>query len=513
MTYLLLVLAAITLTMSVSLYFFYRIEPVVCNDFNDFCTIIKTIDRSGRGTRTGRERRILKKCYKILITKGREECLSFEKWIRDNGKELIMTLKDGQFKRLPHVRGIPRIMLIADYIVNEGADINFETILERLKSIMRNVRLDHGELRSFSEAIKIAEAKKVSDISANTIRYEKEKLAPENKKNWINGSNSSIKFYADKYETGDIYDTFIVEARQAFADELLLHERAVSKAICGYKNSYKLEIVKIFEKLSECDKIFQNTDNYYYVSSLTKLEYLDRVKYLSDKLNVPETSVAETAVYLAGSQNKDLGVILFDDHEIADHIKNRSSKVHIDKLKIRKTCYLSLIAIFSLTIGGLPLILSREPLYFFFSILVFLLAIKPSEVLAKRIFSYISKPPVFSMGYRELPENAKTVVVVSQFVDNDQKLEAGFNKIKSLSENCKDKKVDYCLLVDLPESKEETTENDISIIEKAKELFKDQKPLIYIRKKVYSIDKYKGKERKKGRYIGFLRVDSERRYR
>ena len=495
MIYALIILTSASVCFALCVYLFGRAHEPVFSDEKDLIEQVKCVERAGRGISLINSRRTLMKTYKKLANKT-TPLYSFEKWIYDNYYELLKGCLRIDFKNLPHTEGRPRIYSIMKYAVNKNYDSDSERMINFLKRVSKAVKLQHNEISAISSALVLAEISRVCEACKYSIRYEKEKKSIKENRELYGKTNSYLTFYSDKFEVDDMYVSSVTEARRAFASELIYLEQITSTSIKSIKTSYKYSLEKMFGILSEIDYIFSSTENYQNVSLPTRREYAKRVNYLSDKLDAPEIGIAEVAIYLSNSTGKDIGSVLFDKKLLLNYVKRGKISFYTS---YKKYFYLLTVFAFTLAVSLIPIYIEVTLLNVVFSVILFVCSLKPCESLIKRFYSISKKPPVMSMAYKKLPDGAETVVVVPQFVDGVERLMEGFEKAETLSCNCYDEKVAYCLLVDLPKSREERRKEDEEIYDAAKKLSnKNARVRVYIRKRREEDGVFLAKERKRG---------------
>ncbi|MBQ7652912.1 MAG: DUF3131 domain-containing protein [Clostridia bacterium] len=501
MIYAIIVLSTATVVFGICAVIFKNAYPVVFENFERLVEGIKTVERGGRGLNLSKYRRILKNAQKSISAKDRKDTYSFEKWIVDNYFVVYEALKRVNLRSLPHVQGVPRVYLIAEFFVaNEMGKA--ENFISFVKDLERTVSLDFSEIVALPTALKIAEAVAVVTAAEYSLRFDKEKRELSGKESLNDKTPSYVSFYAEKYEVEDSFLSFVREAKESFVSLQIYLERKTSVAVENIKNVYKVSVLRTYETLCSSNSQLKNTDNYDDLSRPTQIEYLRRISEISNALNVPESAVCESAIFLSRSLKEDVSRVLFDKKLLKNYIEK--GKIKREKNR-KKPVYIALVFILAGVIGLSPLTLSRTLLDIVFSIVLFICSIKPMELLLKRLFSLAKKPPVFAMGYKKVPENAETVVVVPIYVSGEEGLKSGYEKIRALSFNTSDERVQYCLLVDLPKSREEKTTLDETLLTYAKTLFeKDDRVIVYVRKKSEEDGVFLGKERKRGALLDFF---------
>lgn len=471
------------------------------NDIREMTQSLRSITPSGRGISLYGFKRTLEKEYSCSLAKVEkgEELFAFEKWLTDNHFKitgLVSELNKVRFSSLPHVSGIPRIVIIARFAVSRGYDKNINSLMDFLKEVQKSIDLDYSELSTYRSAICFAELEKIIEIAKTSLNFEKIKNNAENTDEIANQSGEFLYFYSKKHETPEFYKRVVSKACEEFEDTLVSLELKIKKCIITINDSNTLSGKAVLPFYSVIDKAFYVIPNYKNVSIITRCAYMQRINEWSNSLNIPELCIAEASIFLASSLNIDLAEVIFDNKLLKNYLKNGKTKRQ--NIRVRENIYVSLILFFSL-LCLFPLLITRDFATITFIPILFFLLLSPIEYLFKRIFAHLKKMPLIACGYEILPDNSETVVVVSQFVNSVEKFEEAYQRLLSLSYNCTDSKVKYALLADLPSYTNEKDPDEKAIFDYIDNLvLENDRVCVLIRKRVLVDSTYAPYERKRG---------------
>lgn len=507
MVYCIIVLCLIIVVLFLAMLFSKKESLPTFHDIGELTSSLRSITPSGSGISLSGFKRMFEKQYTLSLSKivKGEELFAFEKWLTDNHFKitaLVHELNRAKFSLIPHVYGVPRIVIIARFAVSRGFDKSISSLIDFLKEVQKSIDLDYGELSLYRSAICFAELEKIFDIAKTSLEYEKIKQTATKSTGITSQSGEYLFFYSKTHEIPEFYKKAVSKASESFEDALISLELKIKKCIVTINESNTLSGKAILPFYSVIDKTFYAIPNYENVSIITRCAYMRRINELSNSLNMPELCIAEASVYLSSSLNIDLAEVIFDKTLLKNYLKK--SKIKRGKMQTRENIYVGLILFFSL-LCFFPLLISRDLASFVFVSILFFLLLSPVEYFFKRIFSHFKKMPLIACGYEKLPDNSETVVVVSQFVNSVEKMEESYNRLLSLSYNCTDEKVRYVLLVDLPayqadkkpEEKDITNYLDNLVLE-------NQRICILIRKRIQVDSEFVPYERKRGAILNLF---------
>lgn len=432
-----------------------RGEPTV--EFKDF-EQLSNVTKGGRGISVLRYRIFLKRFYKS-ITKRKEKgdtLFQFEKILLDNFYLLNRTLqsiKASSFKSMPHYKGRLRILVLARHAISRGYDESGIQLKNFLSRVQNEIELDYREIESFPIMLSYAELEKCVYLCYRSIQLKKEKrkigyLISKGKRIKKLQSNSFWYFYNEIGEVPDLYDGVAEDAVCSFNSTLLSYSLIAERGITVIRDEKILSQSISFDYV-RADKILHKLSDYDNECKLTRKYYLSEINRLSDRLNIRESAVAELAVGICESYKIPLGKVLN-----ASCVKNfiNKGKIAIKKSRI-DIIYASIVLITTLFLSLLSILFVPSPISFIYTSMLFICLLKPIEYFYRFIFSFKKKPPLYAYNYDTIPDNMKTVVIVSYYISDREGLEKGKYKIESIATNLKDKNIFYCLLVDIAYNK------------------------------------------------------------
>lgn len=498
MIYGIIVLSCITLILFIALILVKKQEFREFIDLDDLCNFLSNASCMGSGLTVKELRKTIQYQYKKASKKAKGgELFGFEQWLVDHHYQLLSILRDKRIKdirNLPHCENIPRILYIVRFAISHGYDKNIYTLIDYLKTIQSKLHLDYKELVMYSYAIKLAELERIAECALFSIKCYKYDHISKRGRLLDSHNQDELYFYAMNNDIPECLEAMVNESVKGFEQKLLAKELAVKHSLEIITQDEQSLTKNILPFFSHCDAIFAKSNNYQYVSIPTRCAYMQEIARISNSLNIPEVCIAQGVVFLSETLNRDISEVLFDYRLIKNYLKNGIIK-HSRK-SVKSLLYvLSVLLVSSLSF--LVLLFDRSMYAFVFVPMLWLMVIKSVEHLSKQILGKIRKPPVFAMGYKEIPNDGETVVIVSQYVNDLECFERAYKNILSLSYNCRDKKVSYLLLVDLPKKAANNENEEKKIFEFAKNI-KNESVTIAIRKRILIDGEYVAYQRKRG---------------
>lgn len=442
-----------------------------------------------------------------------EEIYAFEKWLYDNHYLIKRYLKNSvykAFKTLPHVFGVPRIVMLARYIVKSYGKLDEENIKKAVDGFSAVTPLTFGELQHFKSALCFALVTEIAKLSEKCIHYrnmQRKALHPKLKREYAS-TDSYINAYIAKW--GSISEKYTLKygeidfstCRIGFMNSLIDNELNVKRCIEALRNADAYIGIEEIIEMSVLNTIFAKDSHYKDMSAVAKFSYLNSVSLLAKKINVAERTVANSAIYLSIYFKKDLGEFLFKVSYLKRYVKTGKLPKKCIFERGGQRLYSTVVLLVSAALALVPLLFEISYITIMTVPLVFIFALSPVEFILKRILDTKHiKRPVMSMGYTAPPEEGKTIVVVSQFVDSVHTFETALSKLKETSFNCVSSNVEYALLMDFPAGNIEWTEKDdeiLSEIQKSAACKENCRISLFVRKRIKSGDKFISEERKRG---------------
>lgn len=488
-----------------------RHEPVV--EFKDF-EQLNNVTKGGRGISVLRYRIFLKRFYRTT-TRRKEKgdvLFPFERILIDNFyllNKTLLCIRGLNFKSMPHYKGSLRMLVLARHAISRGYDESSVQLKSFLSRVQKEIELDYREIECFPIMLSYAELEKCVYLCYRSIQLVKEKrkircLILKGKRVKKLQSNSFWYFYNEIGEVPDLYEGVAEDAVCSFTNTLLSYSLIAERGISVIRNEKILSRSISFDYV-RADKILQKLSGYDKECKLTRKYYLSEINRLSDRLNIRESAVAELAVGICDSYKIPLGKALKGSC-IKSFINN--GKISIKKSVI-DVVYASAVLITTVLLSLLPILFIPSPISLIYSPMLFICLLKPIEHLYRFIFSFKKKPPLYAYNYDTIPDNGKTVVVVSYYISDREGFEKGKYKIESIATNLKDKKISYCLLVDLAYNKLSDAE-----VEKFRELIREYNEnkegiQIALRKPLLDGDLKICRERKRGAILELFKYIKE----
>lgn len=478
--------------------------------------------RSGAGVPVYPIRLALRGCRKTVLVKKKQgqKVYDFEEWISDNFRLLVGALDDLDLKGLataPHVDGLPRIVVLADFIVKySGGKVTRDRVKTVVEAFDAVTPLSYMEIALLRDAIAYRLLAEISFFAERSMHYRASYLRA--KKGRISTgdrcSDSYMSYFAALYperlSNGD---------RTEFAAATLGFENLIADNLLltsSYVNSLRAlpgELDKGFiVSLAPVDRIYLREESYCGMSDLAKHDYLMQTAKCASKNAVSEQAVGRACLAIGKALNLHFGEILYYYPEalrkylrsgVAEPLRNEKTKV--------QGVYSFLVLFISLVIAAFPAYYLRN-LWAYLSVLpLFIASLHPVEYLLKRFYgAKLKQKPLPQMNYKTLPEACRTAVVVSRFISSKKDAEDALFQAETLASQEKDAAVSFVILADLPSSEEEWGEADQTLLEQIKTLPRSDRVTVCLRKRIRCGKKWGGYERKRGALLDFLSAVEER---
>ncbi|HKL93840.1 MAG TPA: hypothetical protein VJZ69_00990, partial [Clostridia bacterium] len=276
--------------------------------------------------------------------------------------------------------------------------------------------------------------------------------------------------------------------------------RSISACVTSLHRVSELNFVSVYKPLEflDLDLDFKN------MCTITRNAYLEQISQESDSMNINEVLYAKKLIELAKQVGVHFGELLFEQPKLVEDFITKGIVGKANKIKgkrVAEICYVTsyILLLLALTagIGVLAAFTYLKVVSSVFVALLSLFALMPVcfEFLNRIIKLFIKPRNVFKMNYETLPDTARTLVVVSEFIGSENDIDDivyKFNNTKALNE---DKNITFALLIDTKPSDTEESENDKKICEVLK-VYNNLN--FFIRKKVLSNGKFRAQERKRG---------------
>lgn len=453
----------------------------------------------------------IKKANKTINAKiRREEPLSeAEKWFYENYYLIyryVYSPKD-DLKTLPHVDGIPRIVKIAEYIVNNSLNNLTETVVRNaLEKIKSTVNLTYAELKEFNNALSYAALEQAYILAKRLLKQDYYR-----KKAYKVG-------FREKYLKSDVYTYYLFRTgtvNGAIAEKLnrlgITEKNALINfnGITAYNGAMAKTVFGCLRKINDyvplhlglrylaSYRILSRKTDPEKLSLRTRLSYFEKLEKTAESTKVSEAYAAEKLLEYADKKDVDVSVVLYDGIKgLKKYIKRGTvSGKTVFNGKLRQTAYVLSIVLTSLissVIAGIYV----HPAVGVFSFI-------PLTLVAENIVNYLLSHTADDfrtpqMNFEKVPTEHKIMVVVSEFISGLAHFKESLRHLEELSASNGEENVQVVMLADIKGGKTPYSEADREILEFLSDYRPEEKINVFIRKKEFINGKYQGKERKRG---------------
>ena len=453
----------------------------------------------------------VKKANRMINAKiRREEPLSEgEKWFYENYYlvyRYVYSPKD-DLKTLPHVDGRPRIVRIAELIVNNSLNNLSETavrnILERIKT---TVNLTYAELKEFNNALSFAVLEQIYILAKRLIKqdfYRKKAYKVGFREKYL--KSDVYTFYL--YRTGTVVGT----TREKLSRMGIGEKNALINfnGITAYNASMAKTLFACLRKINDyvpmhlglkylaSYRILSEKFDPEKLSLQTRLAYFEKLEKISESTKVNEAYAAEKLLEYSDRTDVDVSVILFDG---ARGLKKfiKSGKITSKKVfngKGRQLLYVMTILI--------PAVVASVLSGVYISPVIGVTSFIPFVLIAENIINYLLshgtddfKTP--KLHFEKVPSEHGIMIVVSEFISGIDHFKESIRHLEELSASNGEENVQVVMLADIKGGATPFSETDKEILEFLSEYRSEEKINVFIRKKTLINGKYQGKERKRG---------------
>ena len=464
----------------------------------------------------------IKECPKIVLKKRKMglKVYDFEEWIADNFRLLMGMLGSIDFNALafvPHVDGVPRIVVLADFIVKySGGKVTRDRAARVLEAFNAVTPLGYNEIACLKDAVAYRLLVEISFFAERSLHYFSSYLRARKKKFSFRDrrSDSYLTYYAELHKDVCVpgLDESDFRAARLGLDNLLADNLLLTSSYVDSLRFLGGEFDESFiVSLSLTDRIYKREACYEQMSFAARHDYLMQTAKCAERNAVSEQSLARAALELADALDVHFGEILYYYPEaLKRYLKTgAASPLRDEKTKVQGA-YAFFVLFFSLLIAAFPAYYLRN-LWGYLSVLpLFVASLHPVEYLLKRAYGMrLKKKPLPQMDFKTLPEECRTVVTVSRFIANERDARDALFQAETLAAGEKDPAVRFAVLADLPSSKEEWGEKDAEILASIKTLRRSSRVSFFLRKRVKCGKIWRGYERKRGAILEFLSAVQE----
>ena len=456
-------------------------------------------------------------CKKVVDAKRKAgiRIYEFEKWISDNARLLLGALDRIDYKAftsLPHVDGVPRVVVLADFIVKySGGRVIGDRVRKVMEAFCAVTPLSYYEIARLQDALTYRLLTEISLFAERALHYyDSYKRAKRTRfRVRCRLSDSYMTYYAEMHgtdETEGVTESDFMSARLGF-ENLLADDLMMTSAYVDSLRMLSGEMNEAFiVSLSVIDGIYRKDESYRSMSDKAKSDYLMQTAKCAVRNDVSEESLARSALALGDDLSKHFGEILYYYPDalrqylrtgIAEPLRDEKSKV--------QGMYSFLVLFFSLIIAAFPAYFLRT-LWSYLSVLpLFIASLHPVEYLLKRLYSMRLKPrPLPQMDYKIFPDECRTVVTVSRYLTSKEDVDDALLQIETLAASERDEALSFAVLADLPSSDEEWGERDEELLDYIRSCERSERVSFFVRKRTRCGNKWRAFERKRGAILDFL---------
>lgn len=467
----------------------------------------------------------IKVMYNLIAKKIKndDEIYLYEKLIYENYHNIMSRFNNQNFKYfaiLPHNYGKVRIILLAEYIINNTqCDINKQNIKAIIEKFNEYTPLSTDEISALPQALLYALVSKVAEMtkkSENLKYYEnvakKFDFAKElaNTDDYLYFRSKFGKLENDKKYIED-YSGNLDNIQYIFTEKLA-NDYEITANIIASLNFIKKDLDGVYllsinhtNYLLEQDEMFKSMD------IISKNDYLNTIEEVSNKHKIEEQTVVKKLFELQESTGEHFGKYLFEEKETLKHYINNNVILTYKKgTKIKELYFICAVWGLTLAITALFGFLT----YTNIAVMVITLILSPffllpliNNILISILSIALKKKPTPKLDLKELPDSAKTMVILPTFIANMGAADSAVAKIKELQMSNKGKNISFALLVDYKKSKYERESIDEDLNKRlSSRLIGLSDVNVFVRKRVKQGKYYTAFERKRGAILDFCEL-------
>lgn len=462
--------------------------------------------------------RRIKKAYKITLEKVRakEQLYECERWLYENYYAVTLGVKQSDYKnfaRLTHKKNVVRIIELARFVVAAtNCNINKENVEKTIKEFNSHTPLHCDEVQNLDKAFTYALIERIAEICRQIVLLSKLKAHAEGDAEpvkrlckfdaYLYFYKHTGKYLDEKYfyKINDINPDNI---DLTFTDNLVDYGVVIGNCINSaksipevFKSQFVLTLCSVYDIMSE-DEIYLNSD------LCSQYAYINAVEKLSSLYGASERSIAQIALKLAKAYGVHFGEIIYDyRYAIKGYLHSFTPQVlKKPTTKVDQRLYGTVIALLSFAFATLStLVFLPDVLLCVLSGVLTLFASVPLSRFIVRLIvgKILPERSVARMNYEKLPEEGKTLCVVSEFICDGAQAREAISNIRALASVNKDEMIKFAVLADFKPSSKQIDDTDESLIEEMKNLLKGSEIALLVRKREYINGKWMAKERKRG---------------
>ncbi len=462
-------------------------------------------------------RKQINNIYRLISNKIKDdkEIYLYEKLIYENYHNIMSRFNNQNFKYfaiLPHNYGKVRIILLAEYIINNTqCDINKNNIKAIVNKFNEYTPLSTAEISALPQALLYALVCKTAHIakkSKSLAYYEKVAKKYDFSKDLANVDDylyflSKFGKLNDNKKFTEDYSGNLDNIQYIFTEKLA-HDFEITANIISSLNFIKKDLDGIYLlSINHTNNMLEQDELYKSMDIISKNDYLNTIEEVSNKHKIEEQAVVKKLFELQAQTSGHFGKYLYEEKETLKHYINSGVILTYKKgTKIKETYFILAVWAITLAITALFGFLTSSNL----AVMIVTLIISPffllpliNNLLITILSITLKQKPTPKLNLQELPDNAKTMVILPTFIADEKAAMSAVNKIKELQSSNKGKNISFALLIDYKKSKYEKDVSDCDLNKKiSSKLIGFSDINVFVRKRVKQGKVYTAFERKRG---------------
>ncbi|WFD11662.1 GH36-type glycosyl hydrolase domain-containing protein [Tepidibacter hydrothermalis] len=522
--------------------------PRLNNNYNVISKLYKHLNEidEERVNLSGASNWLLDNFYKL------EEEVKFVRQEVDKDRFLELNiLANGIFEGFPRVYDI-----LFELVSHTDAKLDENVIIEFIKSYQKHSILSMAEIWSLSIVIRCCLIEKIRNICEliykDQLKYENIKSLNINNEELMNfirkeiNKENKIDFFyieylmkkmrSEDYDLGKIksfieqnlseYNITLDEIIDIQHKEQAYRQMAMGNSIMSLNQVSKLNWISVFESLSVVEKILKNDPCSIYIKMdfESRDYYRRKIEKISKKYNISEFEISQKAIELSNKiDDKDNKLNHVGYYIVGNGITELLGCFGYKDISNKNTKYpyviyfLPIIMITWILTLLMTMYSYKMSSNIYISLLAFIFSYIPSSTIGISLVNWVVTHNVepdylpkleYSNG---IGEDASTMVVIPTLITNEKAVDELIDKLEVYYNSNKEDNIYFCIAGDFKDSKQETTDKDEIIVEKAfkkirklNEKYKKGDIFFYFhRHRTYSKqeNKWMGWERKRGALV------------
>ena len=455
--------------------------------------------------------------YKLISDKIKrdEEIYLYEKLIYENYHNIMSRFNSQNFKYfaiLPHNYGKVRIILLAEYIVNNtDCNINKQNIKAIVDKFNEYTPLSTDEVSALPQALLYALVCKIIDIAKKSkyLQYyektaKKFDFAKElaNVDDYLYFRSKFGKLENDKKHIED-YSGNLDNIQYIFTEKLANDFRLTANIISSL-NFIKKELDGVYLlTINHTNYLLEQDELYKSMDIISKNDYLNIIEEVSNKHKIEEQTVVKKLFELQESTGEHFGKYLFEEKETLKHYINSNVILTYKKgTKIKENYFIAAVWLITLAVTALFGLLTSSNIAVMITTIIispFFLLPLINNLLINALSITLKQKPTPKLDLQVLPDNAKTLVILPTFIADEKGADSAVRKIKELEMSNKGKNISFALLIDYKKSKTEKNSFDDDLNKRISSRLTGLSDInIFVRKRTKQGKYYTAFERKRG---------------